>query len=834
MGVEHLWTLLSPSGRPITLSSLSNQRVAIDVSIWLLHIIHGYISLGYKDFSNIHLISIFHRLCKLLSHNIKPVFVFDGKAPDLKRKTVLLRQQMRENRKINLKKLAENFIIKKLENKIKNNTNQNDSESSTSEILEQDLSNSLKVLDPELNWQLENNANLKEYGVNVEEFYSWDFVRQTDFLRMMKHKEIEKKQKKFEGIGNKEEFSKIQVEDYLQYVKKKNEIEKKKNENLHLKNENEKNLLLQQNNNLTKNSDVLTEYFKNIENKKVLVGSSLNDKTKGFLLIKNTDQQVDKLKNMMLKIPKQKKRNRLEKIIDFEQKYNNLIQEKEDQQSEILQDEEIQPKIKEKDVIPEDITNYEPQPDFSNNNQQNEDFKESIQIVKTEKIDLPYKKEITKEKSIEKIEEKLLISENIEEKSLQKVNELFEISSPALDKTFELSSPTSSSLPITNYNSTSHPSSKRKIIPESAIMEELEHINNAENLTLYEIEQEYNKYINLNNLDSESLQDKFTSIKSLLTLFGMPWVESPGEAEAQCAFLEKIGLVDGIITEDSDVFLFGGRNVYRNLFKKDSQIQSFSMKNIEKELCLTQEKLIHLALFLGSDYTIGIKGVGIVNSMEIVNAFENYDSLVRFKNWAIHADVLLEDKWEHYKNIPLKELQYKNFHKNYKKHWEIPDDFPNSLVIDAYNNPNLDNSKEKFVWGTPDIEKIRTFVKENFKWENEEIDQNCKEIEKFIKINKEINNQSKIPDFFSKDETIATIQSKRIKAAIKGLKDVDILKENEQNNNNEISIIRENNVSVFNLINSVNKKIDKKRKKDLNSDEYPELNEFEFKRTKFN
>lgn len=72
-----------------------------------------------SEFKNIHLVGIFKRLCRLLSLGIKPIFVFDGKAPDLKRHTLYLRQQQRERRQINLKKLAEKYVIKQLEGKLK-------------------------------------------------------------------------------------------------------------------------------------------------------------------------------------------------------------------------------------------------------------------------------------------------------------------------------------------------------------------------------------------------------------------------------------------------------------------------------------------------------------------------------------------------------------------------------------------------------------------------------------------------------------------------------------------------------------------------------------------
>ena len=42
---------------------------------------------------------------------------------------------------------------------------------------------------------------------------------------------------------------------------------------------------------------------------------------------------------------------------------------------------------------------------------------------------------------------------------------------------------------------------------------------------------------------------------------------------------------------------------------------------------MNREKLIMFALLLGSDYTEGIKGIGIVNAMEILKIFDDFDKL---------------------------------------------------------------------------------------------------------------------------------------------------------------------------------------------------------------
>ncbi len=55
------------------------------------------------------------------------------------------------------------------------------------------------------------------------------------------------------------------------------------------------------------------------------------------------------------------------------------------------------------------------------------------------------------------------------------------------------------------------------------------------------------------------------------------------------------------------------------------------MQDVESELGMSRDKLIQLALLLGSDYTEGVAGIGIVNAVEIVNAFPTEDLLVNFR-----------------------------------------------------------------------------------------------------------------------------------------------------------------------------------------------------------
>ena len=59
---------------------------------------------------------------------------------------------------------------------------------------------------------------------------------------------------------------------------------------------------------------------------------------------------------------------------------------------------------------------------------------------------------------------------------------------------------------------------------------------------------------------------------------------SPTEAEAQCAALELAGKSDGTISDDSDIFLFGSKRVYRNIFDFKMEAEEYTSDAVKRKL----------------------------------------------------------------------------------------------------------------------------------------------------------------------------------------------------------------------------------------------------------
>ena len=60
--------------------------------------------------------------------------------------------------------------------------------------------------------------------------------------------------------------------------------------------------------------------------------------------------------------------------------------------------------------------------------------------------------------------------------------------------------------------------------------------------------------------------------KTLLRLMGMPVIEAPGEAEAQCAMLTRMGLAYATASEDMDALTFGTTVLLRGFNSKKEPI----------------------------------------------------------------------------------------------------------------------------------------------------------------------------------------------------------------------------------------------------------------------
>src|SRR3989344_2699107 len=88
-------------GKEIELSALSGKKIAIDSFNWIyqfLSTIRQQDGTPLKDSKgNItsHLSGLFYRTTKLMIVGVKPIYVFDGKMPELKRATAEQRRDVR-------------------------------------------------------------------------------------------------------------------------------------------------------------------------------------------------------------------------------------------------------------------------------------------------------------------------------------------------------------------------------------------------------------------------------------------------------------------------------------------------------------------------------------------------------------------------------------------------------------------------------------------------------------------------------------------------------------------------------------------------------------------
>ncbi|PFH52926.1 hypothetical protein AMATHDRAFT_138725 [Amanita thiersii Skay4041] len=255
-------------------------------------------------------------------------------------------------------------------------------------------------------------------------------------------------------------------------------------------------------------------------------------------------------------------------------------------------------------------------------------------------------------------------------------------------------------------------------------------------------------------------QHMVAQIMTMLRLFGIPYITAPMEAEAQCAELVSLGLVDGVITDDSDVFLFGAQRVFKNMFNQSKTVECFLLSDLSRELGLDRDTLIRLAYLLGSDYVEGLPGVGPVVAMELLKEFPGVDGLHKFKDWWTRVQ----------SGKDTKEDNKSKFRQRFKKKFKslyLEQDWPNPAVRDGYYHPAVDSSDEPFKWGLPDLDGLRQYFQEELGWRQSKVDELLLPI--IQKINRRgqaanANKQSNLSEFFGVSSGMGSYAPKKRQA----------------------------------------------------------------------
>ncbi|CAG8830342.1 21977_t:CDS:2, partial [Gigaspora margarita] len=119
--------------------------------------------------------------------------------------------------------------------------------------------------------------------------------------------------------------------------------------------------------------------------------------------------------------------------------------------------------------------------------------------------------------------------------------------------------------------------------------------------------------------------------KKLLNLMGIPYVEAPCEAEAQCAALAKAGKVYAAASEDMDTLTFSTPVLLRHMTYSEAKkvpINELHLNKVLEGLQFSMDQFIDLCILLGCDYCESIKGIGPHRAVELIKKYKTLEGIV--------------------------------------------------------------------------------------------------------------------------------------------------------------------------------------------------------------
>jgi Holliday junction resolvase YEN1 len=212
--------------------------------------------------------------------------------------------------------------------------------------------------------------------------------------------------------------------------------------------------------------------------------------------------------------------------------------------------------------------------------------------------------------------------------------------------------------------------------------------------------------------------------KQLLKQFGFPWHVAPGEAEAECALLQREGIVDAVLSEDVDTLMFGSGVTLRNWTPEGGSAKTPTHVNVyraQETLAgsgLDGQGMVLVALMSGGDYIPeGIPGCGPKVACDAARAGFGKE-LCNLRKSDKDGLKAWRDRLQH----EIRTNESKLFSRRNQK-LVIPDDFPSAEVLGYYMKPCISSAtklaqlRESLKWDQEiDYPALRSFTGDAFDW----------------------------------------------------------------------------------------------------------------------
>lgn len=179
-----------------------------------------------------------------------------------------------------------------------------------------------------------------------------------------------------------------------------------------------------------------------------------------------------------------------------------------------------------------------------------------------------------------------------------------------------------------------HAKKRRELDARGAIREKAA-LEYAEAIEREDYAAAWSKAVTSSRLTQEMIGDA----KRLLSLLGIPWIQAPGEGEAQAAYICHRGEVWAAASRDYDTLLYGSPRLLRYLTIAGREFlpSSGTSRPLEPELITLQvflqslgidrRQLVDLAVLLGTDYNQGVRGIGPKKALDLIREHGSLEHL---------------------------------------------------------------------------------------------------------------------------------------------------------------------------------------------------------------